>query len=97
MISYPHIAQDTLAKKVRNEHLQEQSQRGEPSHFNKTFDPLFNIHGIRLEPGDELSRDLVNEVVVDHMLPILHDPDDTCLQTTCQILHTTRYEHFTSV
>ena len=70
---------------------------GETPHFNKTLNPLFDIHGIRLESGDELSRDFVNEVVVGHALPILHDPDNTRLRATCQILHTTRCEYFTSV
>ena len=82
MTSYPHTAQGTLARKVQSEHPQGQNQRGEPLYLNKSLDPLFNIHGVRLESGDKLSCDLVNEVVVGHALPILHDPDDTCLRAT---------------
>lgn len=54
-------------------------------YLDKTLDPLLNIHGIRLESGDELSRDLINEVIVGHMLPVLHDPNDARLRTTCQM------------
>jgi len=35
-----------------------------------------------MEPGDKQSRNLVDKIVVDHVLPILHNPDDTCLAAT---------------
>ena len=53
-------------------------------YLDETLDPLLNVHGIRLESGDELSCDLVNEVVVGHMFPVLHDPNDACLRPTRQ-------------
>jgi len=33
-------------------------------------------------PGDELSRNSVDKVVVDYVLHILHNPDDMCLRAT---------------
>jgi len=71
--------------------------RGELRYLDKTLDPLFDIDRIWLESGDELSRDLVYKVAVGHVLPILHDPDDTCLRATCQILLNTRVDLLTSV
>jgi len=35
-----------------------------------------------MEPGGELSRNFVDKLVVDHVLPILHNPDDTSLRAT---------------
>ena len=67
------------------------------SYLNEALDPLFDVHRIRLESRDELSRDLVDEIVVGHMLPILHNPDNTCLRSTSQILPNTSGEHPTSV
>ena len=54
-------------------------------YLDETLDPLLDVHGIRLESGDELSRDLVNKVVVGHTLPVLHNPDDACLRTIRQV------------
>jgi len=97
MTSYPHTARDTLAEKAHSERCQRRSQGGEVPYLDKALNPFFNIHRIRLESGDELSRDLVNEVVVGHVLSILHDPDDACLRATCQTLPNASDKYSTSV
>lgn len=80
MTSDPHIAQDTLAESEQNEYPRGRSQEGN-THLNKALNPLFDIHRIWMESRDKLPCDLVDEVVMGHVLPILHDPNDTCLQT----------------
>lgn len=85
MTSYPHTAQDTLAKNGSSEHPRERSQEGS-TNLDKALDPLFDIHRIRLESGDELSCDFVDEVVMGQVLPVFHDPDNACLQIICKVL-----------
>ena len=56
-------------------------------------------YGIRLESGGELSRDLIDKVVVGHALPILHDADNASLRPIFRSPPPPRYkgEHSTFV
>ena len=50
------------------------------TYLDETLDALLDAQRVRLEPTGELPSDFVDEVVVRHMLAILHDPNDTRLQ-----------------
>ena len=50
-----------------------------PRYLDKTLYPLLDVERVRLEATGELPRHFVDEVVVRHVLAVLHDPDNTCL------------------
>lgn len=66
-------------------------RRQEAAYLDETCNLFFDIYGVWSESRDELSCDFVNEVLMGHVLPILHDPDDACLRTICSI-YPSRYK-----
>lgn len=47
--------------------------------LNESFNPLLDCQRVRLESGSKLASHLIDQVVMGHMLSILHDTDNTCL------------------
>ena len=50
-------------------------------YLNETLYAFLDVEGVGLEATGQLSRDFVDEVVVRHMLPVLHNAHDARLQT----------------
>lgn len=50
--------------------------------LDQPFDAFLDAQRVRLESHGELSRDLVDQIVMRHMFPVLHDAHDGCLQSS---------------
>ena len=48
-------------------------------YLNETLYTFLDVEGVGLEATGQLSRDFVDEAVVRHMLPVLHNADNACL------------------
>lgn len=49
------------------------------TYLDEVFNALLDVQRIGLESTGQLAGDFVNEVVMGHMLAVLHNPDDTSL------------------
>lgn len=81
MICDRHSAPDTLAKeRVNIEHGMLGRQN---PHVYQRFDSLLDILWVWLEPRCQLTGDLVDKIVVGHLLSVLHHLDDASLKRDC--------------